>query len=71
MKLSGPTKNFKEAWERLGKKLKLAVPKGDTTNVSNYLGCEHTRGEVIIEGKKIQTMQWDVTHSIKRTLAVY
>ena len=71
LKLAGPKKNFKQAWAALGKTMSLEQPTGDTTEVSNYLGTEHIRGEKVVKGKTLQTLTWNVSHSIKRAISVY
>ena len=39
MKISGPKENIPAAWDRLGKRLGLEVPKGDKPDEFTFLGC--------------------------------
>ena len=71
LKIAGPRKNFAEAWELLGANMTLAQPTGDTTEISNYLGTEHIRGQTEINGKKVQTMALNVSHSMKHAISIY
>ena len=80
MKLSGPEHELADAWKRLEGSgdggIKLDKPKGDVDkNIHTFLGCIHTRvdKEIVVDGKKkiIRCMEYDMTHSMKRSVEKY
>ena len=73
MKLSGPADKMKETWERLGRKIKLEVPKGDDVNNDEhtFLGCKHKRVKKIINGREVMCMEYDVCASMRRAVDKY
>ena len=76
MKMAGPTVSLADAWERLGKKIKLEVPKGSGTEDSHtFLGCVHNRVDRIVSvggtQRTIRCMEYDMSASMSRTVVKY
>ena len=73
MKLSGPANKMKGAWEKLGRKIKLEVPKGDEADSDEhtFLGCRHKRVKKIVNGHEIMCVEYDVCASMRRAVDKY
>ena len=60
-KLSGPEKHLKKGWELISSVLDIEAEGPAGRKASRHLGCEHTRGEVVLPGgKKVRTMTYDM-----------
>ena len=71
MKLSGPKDKMKETWKALSQNLNLEEPKGDVTGTHTFLGCIHKRSSKIVNGVKVETMEYDVKASVKKAVDKY
>ena len=85
MKMAGPKEHMKECWRRLGDTtlipdFALEKPKGDVEEgdegaeegtTHTFLGCKHVRTHKIINGQRVETIEYDVSSSMRRAVAKY
>ena len=76
MKLVGSQAALAAAWDRLGKHIKLEVPKGSVPDVTHtFLGCEHKRVDRVVQAgsgqRVLRCMEYDMTASMTKTITKY
>ena len=71
MKMAGPEHEMAKAWDDIGKRVNLEVPKGDTEEKITFLGCESTRLDTMIKGHPISGIKYDIRGQLKKALAKY